>query len=46
MLVAEELFEKIKKVGDICKEPADSVAVLELQARILRVLAGEDGNNE
>ena len=46
MSVAEELFEKIKKVSEICSEPADSVAVLELQTRILRVLAGKDGNNE
>lgn len=46
MSVAEELFEKIKKVGEICSEPADSVAVLELQARILRVLAGKEDSNE
>ena len=42
----EELLEKLKKISLICEEPADSVAVLELQARILRVLAGKDGNNE
>lgn len=46
MSVAEELLEKIKKVGEICSEPADSIAVLELQARILRVLAEKEGNNE
>lgn len=42
----EELLEKLRKIGEICLEPADSVAVLELQTRILRVLVGKDGNNE
>lgn len=46
MSVVEELFEKIKKIGEICSEPADSVAVLELQTRILRVLAGKDSERE
>lgn len=38
--------ELIEKIIEICKEPADNMQVLELQARILRVLAGKDGNNE
>lgn len=42
----EELLEKLKKISLICEEPADSVAVLELQARILRVLAGKDSADE
>lgn len=41
----EELLEKLKKISNICSEPADSVAVLELQARILKVM-DKDLNNE
>lgn len=46
MELVQELLEKLKKISLICEEPADSVAALELQARILRVLAGKDDNNE
>ena len=42
----EELLEKLRKISEICSEPADSVAVLELQARILRVLTGKDSEGE
>ena len=42
----EELLEKLRKISNICSEPADNIQVLELQTRILRVLAGKDGNNE
>lgn len=42
----EELLEKLRKISEICKEPADNMQVLELQARILRVLTGKEGNND
>ena len=42
----EKLLEKLRKISEICSEPADSIAVLELQARILRVLAEKGDNNE
>ena len=42
----KELLEKLRKVSEICKEPADNMQVLELQTRILRVLAGKDSEVE
>ena len=42
----KELLEKLRKVSEICKEPADNMQVLELQTRILRVLAGKDSEGE
>lgn len=46
MELVQELLEKLKKISLICEEPADSVAVLELQTRILRVLAEKDSEGE
>lgn len=46
MEIIQELSEKLKKIGLICEEPADNMQVLELQARILRVLAGKDNERE
>ena len=40
----KELRTKYSDILKLVKEPADSVAVLELQTRILRVLKGDDGN--
>ena len=46
MELVQELLEKLKKISLICEEPADNMQVLELQARILRVLTGKDSEGE